>query len=70
MKAREALALVVKSPMLVTKSTMKARAAIAKVKWAATPATGMGEGGEVRPSNAQESVPSTSEIHLLVPATW
>lgn len=49
----------------VTRSTAKARAAIAKVKRATAPTTSTGEDGEVRPSITQKSAVAPSDIHLL-----
>lgn len=61
-KASEAHAFVMESLIWVTKSTMKAKAVVAKVKRAVAPITGMIEGEEARPSIAQEGVPISSEI--------
>lgn len=57
MEAGKALALVVDSPMRVTRSVVKARAIVAKVKWMAAPTIGTGEDGEVRPCSRKCSYP-------------
>lgn len=43
----------------------RAKAAITKVKQAATPVVDVGEGGELGPFVTQESAPTLSEICLL-----
>lgn len=64
-KVGEARVSVVESPMWVTRSTMKAKVAIAKLKCAAAPMTDVGESREAKPSIAKEDVPTPSEIRLL-----
>lgn len=48
----------------MTKSVAKAKVAIAKVKQAANPPTGIGGGEEIRPPDALEGAPTPSETYL------
>lgn len=51
--------------MWVTRLAVRAKVAIAKVKWEAAPMANMDEGKEAGPSVTQDSAPTLNEIRLL-----